>query len=214
MSDHLSVRKRPRQTSSASWTSNSSAMHRGRSRSTRRLDVGLVTWLIIRRCQAQVTSSCLEPGDLSVPAIDSAAPAASHSTRFPGSSPCLMPISPRPSTRPSKSATTSARPPRAPVREAVEAALDLLDRGEARVAEKGADGAWQVNQWLKKAVLLSFRLNDMTRDPGRPRPGRVVGQGAVQVRRLGRRPLPRRRLPRGAGLRSCAAPPISRRASC
>ena len=46
------------------------------------------------------------------------------------------------------------------VREAVEAALELLDSGKARVAERGADGAWQVNQWLKKAVLLSFRLND------------------------------------------------------
>ena len=45
------------------------------------------------------------------------------------------------------------------VREAVEAALDLLDSGRARVAEPGADG-WTVNQWLKKAVLLSFRLND------------------------------------------------------
>jgi 2,3,4,5-tetrahydropyridine-2-carboxylate N-succinyltransferase len=47
------------------------------------------------------------------------------------------------------------------VREAVEAALDLLDRGAARVAERRADGAWTVNQWLKKAVLLSFRLSDM-----------------------------------------------------
>ncbi|TCA03665.1 2,3,4,5-tetrahydropyridine-2,6-dicarboxylate N-succinyltransferase [Rhizobium leguminosarum] len=47
------------------------------------------------------------------------------------------------------------------VRDAVEAALDLLDAGKARVAERGADGAWTVNQWLKKAVLLSFRLNDM-----------------------------------------------------
>ncbi len=46
------------------------------------------------------------------------------------------------------------------VREAVEAAMDLLDKGQVRVAEKsGTD--WQVNQWLKKAVLLSFRLNDM-----------------------------------------------------
>ena len=45
------------------------------------------------------------------------------------------------------------------VREAVETALDLLDQGKARVAEK-ADGTWHVNQWLKKAVLLSFRLND------------------------------------------------------
>jgi 2,3,4,5-tetrahydropyridine-2-carboxylate N-succinyltransferase len=55
-----------------------------------------------------------------------------------------------------------------PVREAVETALDLLDRGEARVAEKQADGAWKVNQWLKKAVLLSFRLHDMTIIPGGP----------------------------------------------
>src|SRR5579872_2685913 len=54
------------------------------------------------------------------------------------------------------------------VREAVEAALDLLDRGAARVAERGTGGAWKVNQWLKKAVLLSFRLNDMTVIPGGP----------------------------------------------
>ena len=45
-----------------------------------------------------------------------------------------------------------------PVREAVNEALDLLDRGEARVAEKVGD-EWTVRQWLKKAVLLSFRLN-------------------------------------------------------
>jgi len=45
------------------------------------------------------------------------------------------------------------------VRDAVEAAIELLDSGQARVAEPGADG-WTVNQWLKKAVLLSFRLND------------------------------------------------------
>jgi 2,3,4,5-tetrahydropyridine-2-carboxylate N-succinyltransferase len=54
-----------------------------------------------------------------------------------------------------------------PVREAVGEALNLLDSGKARVADKGADG-WVVNQWLKKAVLLSFRLNDMT----------VIGGGA------------------------------------
>jgi 2,3,4,5-tetrahydropyridine-2-carboxylate N-succinyltransferase len=58
------------------------------------------------------------------------------------------------------------------VREAVEQALDLLDRGAARVAEKQADGSWRVNQWLKKAVLLSFRLNDMSVIPGGP--GRAV----------------------------------------
>jgi 2,3,4,5-tetrahydropyridine-2-carboxylate N-succinyltransferase len=45
------------------------------------------------------------------------------------------------------------------VRDAVDTALNLLDKGEARVAEK-VGGGWQVNQWLKKAVLLSFRLND------------------------------------------------------
>ncbi|MBM3529457.1 MAG: 2,3,4,5-tetrahydropyridine-2,6-dicarboxylate N-succinyltransferase [Alphaproteobacteria bacterium] len=47
-----------------------------------------------------------------------------------------------------------------PVREAVETALDLLDSGKARVAERGGNGAWTVNQWLKKAVLMSFRLAD------------------------------------------------------
>jgi 2,3,4,5-tetrahydropyridine-2,6-dicarboxylate N-succinyltransferase len=45
------------------------------------------------------------------------------------------------------------------VRDAVEAAIEGLDNGSLRVAEK-LDGAWQVHQWLKKAVLLSFRLND------------------------------------------------------
>jgi 2,3,4,5-tetrahydropyridine-2-carboxylate N-succinyltransferase len=54
------------------------------------------------------------------------------------------------------------------VRDAVELALDLLDKGEARVAERQADGAWKVNQWLKKAVLLSFRLNDMSPITGGP----------------------------------------------
>jgi len=45
------------------------------------------------------------------------------------------------------------------VREVVDAVFELLESGKARVAEK-IDGQWQVNQWLKKAVLLSFRLND------------------------------------------------------
>jgi 2,3,4,5-tetrahydropyridine-2,6-dicarboxylate N-succinyltransferase len=58
------------------------------------------------------------------------------------------------------------------VREAVEAALELLDRGAARAAERGANGNWRVNQWLKKAVLLSFRLNDMRVIAGGP--GRAV----------------------------------------
>nr|WP_294848768.1 2,3,4,5-tetrahydropyridine-2,6-dicarboxylate N-succinyltransferase [uncultured Sphingomonas sp.] len=53
------------------------------------------------------------------------------------------------------------------IREAVEAAVLRLDSGEARVAEK-VDGKWQVNQWLKKAVLLSFRLNPMEAISGGP----------------------------------------------
>ena len=59
-----------------------------------------------------------------------------------------------------------------PVRDAVEQALELLDRGAARVAERQSDASWRVNQWLKKAVLLSFRLNDMSVMPGGP--GRAV----------------------------------------
>jgi 2,3,4,5-tetrahydropyridine-2-carboxylate N-succinyltransferase len=55
------------------------------------------------------------------------------------------------------------------VRKAVESALSQLDSGVLRVAEKSASGDWVVNQWLKKAVLLSFRLN----------PNRLMGQGAV-----------------------------------
>ena len=47
------------------------------------------------------------------------------------------------------------------VREAVEAAIGLLDSGEARVASKDGNGDWVVHQWLKKAVLLGFRLNSM-----------------------------------------------------
>lgn len=53
------------------------------------------------------------------------------------------------------------------VREAVQDTLNLLDSGQERVAEK-IGGAWQINQWLKKAVLLSFRLNDMETIAGGP----------------------------------------------
>ena len=85
-----------------------------------------------------------------------------------------------------------------PVREAVDAALDLLDRGEARVAEKAADGAWRVNQWLKKAVLLSFRLNDMEVIAGAPGkatwwdkvPSKFDGWGANRFRDAGFRAVP------------------------
>jgi len=62
------------------------------------------------------------------------------------------------------------------VRDAVEAALDGLDAGAFRVAER-KDGAWSVNQWLKKAVLLSFRLYDNAPMPGGPKDP-VRGQSA------------------------------------
>src|SRR5579872_5757401 len=84
------------------------------------------------------------------------------------------------------------------VREAVEAALDLLDRGAARVAERGTGGAWKVNQWLKKAVLLSFRLNDMSVIAGGP--GKAVwwdkvdskfkGWSAAKFKKAGFRAVP------------------------
>ncbi len=57
-------------------------------------------------------------------------------------------------------ARDTVTPASSEVRESVEAALALLDSGEARVAEPDGNGGWTVNQWLKKAVLLSFRLND------------------------------------------------------
>lgn len=80
-----------------------------------------------------------------------------------------------------------------PVREA----LNLLDAGKARVAEKGADG-WVVNQWLKKAVLLSFRLNDMTVIEGGPGgstwwdkvPSKFTGWGEDRFREAGFRAVP------------------------
>ena len=55
-----------------------------------------------------------------------------------------------------------------PVRDAVDTALSLLDRGAVRVAERDDGGRWRVNQWLKKAVLLSFRLQGMGFIPGGP----------------------------------------------
>jgi 2,3,4,5-tetrahydropyridine-2-carboxylate N-succinyltransferase len=57
-------------------------------------------------------------------------------------------------------ARDSVTPASDQVRKIVEQALDLLDSGKARVAEPDGNGGWKVNQWLKKAVLLSFRLND------------------------------------------------------
>ena len=57
-------------------------------------------------------------------------------------------------------ARDTVTPASSDVRQSVDAALALLDSGEARVAQPDGNGGWQVNQWLKKAVLLSFRLND------------------------------------------------------
>ncbi|KAB7742867.1 2,3,4,5-tetrahydropyridine-2,6-dicarboxylate N-succinyltransferase [Parvibaculum sedimenti] len=84
------------------------------------------------------------------------------------------------------------------VREAVETALNLLDKGEARVAEKIGD-SWEVNQWLKKAVLLSFRLNDMGLIAGGPGdnthwwdkvPSKFEGWGEAEFRNAGFRAVP------------------------
>ena len=84
------------------------------------------------------------------------------------------------------------------VRDAVELALNLLDKGEARVAERQADGKWHVNQWLKKAVLLSFRLNDMAPITGGPGgaqwwdkvPSKFEGWGENRFRDAGFRAVP------------------------
>ena len=54
----------------------------------------------------------------------------------------------------------SVTPASSAVRQPVEAALEMLDSGKARVAEPDGQGGWKVNQWLKQAVLLSFRLNE------------------------------------------------------
>ena len=83
------------------------------------------------------------------------------------------------------------------VRAAVEGALDGLDAGRLRVAEK-IDGAWVVHDWLKKAVLLSFRLNDMAPIPGGPGgatwydkvPSKFAGWGDNTFRDAGFRAVP------------------------
>jgi len=82
------------------------------------------------------------------------------------------------------------------VREAVEAALEGLDNGSMRVAEKGP-GGWIVNQWLKKAVLLSFRLTDNAIIPGGPEgpwfdkvPSKFKGWDDARFRKAGFRAVP------------------------
>jgi len=86
---------------------------------------------------------------------------------------------------------------RGEIRDAVGAALAMLDKGEARVAAK-KDGEWVVNQWLKKAVLLSFRLNDMGLIAGAPGgsswwdkvPSKFAGMSAEAFRSAGFRAVP------------------------
>ena len=93
------------------------------------------------------------------------------------------------------------------VREAVDASLSLLDSGEVRVAEPSADGTWKVNEWLKKAVLLSFRLNDNELVEGGPGyrgtwwdkvPSKFAGWNGDDFRRAGFRAVPPCAVRRGA----------------
>jgi 2,3,4,5-tetrahydropyridine-2-carboxylate N-succinyltransferase len=84
------------------------------------------------------------------------------------------------------------------VREIVDEALGMLDNGTARVAEPDGNGGWQVNQWLKKAVLLSFRLNDNvvveSGSAGAPAfdkvPSKFAGWGENRFRDAGFRVVP------------------------
>ena len=92
----------------------------------------------------------------------------------------------------------SVTPASSEVRELVEAALELLDSGKARVAEPDGQGGWQVNQWLKKAVLLSFRLSDNEIVPGASGgapaydkvPSKFAGWGANRFKEAGFRVVP------------------------
>jgi 2,3,4,5-tetrahydropyridine-2-carboxylate N-succinyltransferase len=92
------------------------------------------------------------------------------------------------------------------VRDAVDAAISLLDSGEARVATKEADGSWKVHQWLKKAVLLSFRLNANGVISGTPGggnwwdkvPSKFEGWGAKEFKEAGFRAVPPSAVRRGA----------------
>ena len=88
----------------------------------------------------------------------------------------------------------------------VERVIEGLERGEFRVAEPDGKGGWQVNEWLKKAVLLYFRVNDMAVMEGAPAPfwdkvpARFGGYGEAEFRRLGVRVVPGTIARRGAYL--------------
>ena len=103
-------------------------------------------------------------------------------------------------------ARDSVTPASSDVRELVEAALELLESGQARVAEPDGRGGWRVNQWLKKAVLLSFRLNDNEVVPGGSGgapaydkvPSKFAGWGANRFKEAGFRVVPGAVARRGA----------------
>jgi 2,3,4,5-tetrahydropyridine-2-carboxylate N-succinyltransferase len=95
-------------------------------------------------------------------------------------------------------ARDTVTPASSDVRAVVDAALELLDSGKARVAQPDGNGGWQVNQWLKKAVLLSFRLNDNVvienGSAGAPAfdkvPSKFAGWGENRFREAGFRVVP------------------------
>ena len=92
----------------------------------------------------------------------------------------------------------------AEIREAVEAAILLLDSGDARVAEPDENGKWRVNQWLKMAVLLSFRLSEnCVTASGNARyydkvPLKFADADAAEFERIGARIVPPATVRRGA----------------
>ena len=90
------------------------------------------------------------------------------------------------------------------LREMVETVVSALESGKARVAEPNSDGTWRVNEWLKKAVLLYFRCNDMTLVEAEPAPYwdkvplRFEGFDAADFREVGARVVPGAVVRRGA----------------
>lgn len=93
------------------------------------------------------------------------------------------------------------------IRDAVTQTLSLLDAGKARVAEPDGKGGWQVNQWLKKAVLLSFRLNENKIMAGGPGvngtwydkvPSKFEGWGEAEFKAAGFRAVPPATVRRGS----------------
>ncbi|MFA5683006.1 MAG: 2,3,4,5-tetrahydropyridine-2,6-dicarboxylate N-succinyltransferase [Lysobacteraceae bacterium] len=93
-----------------------------------------------------------------------------------------------------------------PLRQAVDAVMDALERGDARVAEPDGSGGWRVNAWLKKAVLLYFRVNPMRRMPAAPAafwdkvPLRFEDADEDALRAVGARLVPGAVVRRGAHL--------------